>query len=75
MKVDLLKSPIFQTTSTISGTLSLSSEVSIGKRGKPALLSVSNSSYLAVGTGCMDTSEVNSMEIQHQNQFRIRLSK
>ena len=51
VKVDLLKSPIFQTTSTISGTLSLSSEVSIGKRGKPALLSVSNSSYLAVGTG------------------------
>ena len=51
VKVDLLKSPIFQTTSTISGTLSLTSEVSIGKRGKPALLAVSNTSYLAVGTG------------------------
>ena len=51
VKVDLLKSPIFQTTSTASGTLSLSSDIPIGKRGKPALLSVSNNLHLSEGTG------------------------
>jgi hypothetical protein len=44
IKVDLLKTPIFQTTSTvltpILNPLFLSSEVNIGKRGKPTLVTV-----------------------------------
>ncbi len=51
IKLDLIKSPIFQTTSTTSGSLSLSSNTSIGKRGKPTLLSVNNNNYLSEGTG------------------------
>jgi hypothetical protein len=51
IKLDLIKSPIFQTASTTTGTLSLSASVNIGKRGKPTLLSVSNNTYLAEGTG------------------------
>jgi len=53
IKVDLLKSPIFQTTSTINGSLSLNESVDkdIGKRGKSSLITVSNNSYLSEGTG------------------------
>jgi hypothetical protein len=51
IKVDLLKTPIFQTTSSTSGSLSLSAEVNIGKQGKPTSISVSNSSYLAASNG------------------------
>ena len=51
VKVDLLKSPIFQTTSTTSGSLSLSTDIPIGKRGKPTLLAVTNNTYLSEGTG------------------------
>ena len=51
IKVDLLKTPIFQTTSSTSGSLSLSANVNIGKQGKPTLISVSNSTYLSANTG------------------------
>jgi hypothetical protein len=51
VRLDLLKSPIFQTTATTTGTLALSSTANIGKRGNPTLLSVNNSSYLAENTG------------------------
>jgi hypothetical protein len=41
IKVDLLKTPIFQTTSTvIPSTVYLSSEVNIGKSGKPTVVSL-----------------------------------
>lgn len=51
IKVDLLKTPIFQTTSSTSGALSLSAEVNIGKQGKPTSISVTNSTYLAANNG------------------------
>jgi len=53
IKVDLLKTPIFQTTSTVSGSFSITTaNVDIGKRGKPTLISTpSNPNYLAEGTG------------------------
>ena len=58
IKVDLLKTPVFQTTSTVDTTdLSLTSDINIGKRGEPTLLEidgstiVSNSGYLNTGTG------------------------
>jgi len=51
VKLDILKSPIFQTTATTTGTLVLSTQTNIGKRGNPTLLSVSNTSYLAENTG------------------------
>ena len=51
IKLDLIKSPVFQTTSTVTGALLLSAPTNIGKRGKPTLLSVSNNNYLAEGTG------------------------
>jgi len=53
IKIDLLKSPIFQTTSTINGSLSLNETVDkdIGKRGKSFLITVSNNSYLSEDTG------------------------
>ena len=49
IKIDLLKTPLFQTSSTISGTLTLSEtdDLNIGKRGKSTLLpSVSASGFL-----------------------------
>jgi hypothetical protein len=52
LKVDLVKSPIFQTTSSTTGTPpSLSVDTNIGKRGKPTTISVSNTSYLSTNTG------------------------
>ena len=53
IKVDLLKSPIFQTTSAINGSLSLNESVEkdIGKRGKSFLVTVSNNTYLSEDTG------------------------
>jgi hypothetical protein len=51
IKVDLLKTPIFQTTSSTSGALSLSAEINIGKQGKPTSISVNNSNYLAANNG------------------------
>lgn len=51
IKVDLLKTPIFQTTSSTSGSLSLSANVNIGKQGKPTSISVNNSTYLAANNG------------------------
>jgi hypothetical protein len=51
IKVDLLKTPIFQTTSSTSGALSLSTEINIGKQGKPTSISVNNSNYLAANNG------------------------
>lgn len=51
VKLDLLKSPIFQTSSTTTGSLALSSNANIGKRGNPTSISVNNSSYLSANTG------------------------
>ena len=53
IKVDLLKTPIFQTSSVTSGDFQIStSDVNIGKRGTPTNLpNVSNSTYLEEGTG------------------------
>jgi len=51
LKLDLVKSPIFQTTSSTTGVLALSSTVNLGKRGAPTLLSINNSSYLSANTG------------------------
>jgi hypothetical protein len=51
IKVDLLKTPIFQTTSSTSGALSLSANVNIGKQGKPTSISVTNSTYLSANNG------------------------
>ena len=51
IKIDLLKTPIFQTTSSTSGALSLSANVNIGKQGKPISISVTNSSYLSANNG------------------------
>jgi hypothetical protein len=51
LKLDLIKSPIFQTTYSTSGSLALSSPVNIGKRGKPTSIPVTNTSYLSVNTG------------------------
>ena len=51
LKLDLIKSPIFQTTSTTTGTIGLSSVVNIGKRGKSTLVLVNNSTYLSENTG------------------------
>ena len=51
LKLDLIKSPIFQTTYSTTGVLALSSAANIGKRGKPTLISVTNTSYLSANTG------------------------
>ena len=53
IKVDLLKTPIFQTSSTVTGTLKITTaNVNLGKRGKPTLLSnLSTNTYLSEGTG------------------------
>jgi len=55
IRVDLLKTPIFQTASVISGSVALqSANINIGKRGKPIKIedaNLTNTSYLAEGTG------------------------
>jgi hypothetical protein len=51
LKLDLIKSPIFQTTNSTTGVLALLSPANIGKRGKPTLISVTNTSYLSANTG------------------------
>ena len=51
LKLDLIKSPIFQTTYSTTGVLALSSVANIGKRGNPTLISVTNTSYLSASTG------------------------
>ena len=53
IKMDLIKTPIFQTSSTVTGTLKITTaNVNIGKRGKAFLLpNVDNNSYLEEGTG------------------------
>lgn len=51
VKVDLIKSPIFQTSATTSGVLALSSNTNIGQSGSPTLISVSNLNYLSANTG------------------------
>ena len=51
LKLDLVKSPIFQTTSSTSGVLALTSTANIGKRGAATLVSVNNTSYLSSNTG------------------------
>lgn len=51
LKLDLIKSPIFQTTNSTTGVLALSSTENIGKRGKSTSISVTNTSYLSANTG------------------------
>jgi hypothetical protein len=51
LKLDLIKSPIFQTSASTSSTLSLSSNINIGRRGNPTSISVNNSTYLSANTG------------------------
>ena len=53
IKVDLLKSPIFQTSSSITGSLSLneSGDVNIGQTGVAKLITVSNQNYLNDDSG------------------------
>jgi hypothetical protein len=51
LKLDLVKSPIFQTTASTSGVLTLTSTVNIGRRGAPTSILVNNSSYLSENTG------------------------
>ena len=55
IRVDLLKTPIFQTASVTSGSVALqSTNINIGKRGKPIKIedaNLTNTSYLAEGTG------------------------
>ncbi len=53
VKLDMLKSPKFQTTSLISGTQggpTIGAEVNIGKRGKPTKVSVPVTSYQGAHT-------------------------
>ena len=53
VKLDMIKSPKFQTTSLISGTQggpTLGAEVNIGKRGKPTKVSVPLTSYQGTHT-------------------------
>jgi hypothetical protein len=51
LKLDLVKSPIFQTTYSTAGSLALSSSVNIGKRGKQTSISVTDTNYLSANTG------------------------
>ncbi len=51
LKIDFIKSPIFQTTATTTGSISVSATSNIGKRGKPTLITVTNNSYLSLNTG------------------------
>ena len=51
VKLDIIKSPIFQTTSSTTGTIALTSIVNLGKRGKPTQVPVNNLSYLSTNTG------------------------
>jgi len=51
IKLDLIKSPIFQTTSATTGTIALTTIINIGKRGKPTQLNVTNSGYLTENNG------------------------
>ena len=53
VKVDLLKSPIFQTTSVIvekNTNISISAEANIGKRGKPTKVQLPLSTYTGAHT-------------------------
>lgn len=51
IKVDLLKTPIFQTTSTVTGITTISADVNIGKSGSPTIVTLTNSGYLSTSTG------------------------
>lgn len=51
IKVDLLKTPIFQTTSTVTGITTISANVNIGKSGSPTIVTLTNSGYLSTSTG------------------------
>ena len=51
VRIDLIKSPIFQTESSTSGTFSATTNVNIGKRGKPTIIPTNNPSYLSYNTG------------------------
>lgn len=51
LKLDLIKSPIFQTSASTTGSLALSSNIDIGRRGNPTSISVNNSTYLSASTG------------------------
>lgn len=47
LKLDLIKSPIFQTTSSTTGSIGVTSAINIGKRGTLTSIQVSNSNYLS----------------------------
>ena len=51
IKIDLIKSPIFQTTASTTGNIALSAIVNIGQRSNPTKITVSNTSYLSTNTG------------------------
>ena len=51
VKLDLIKSPVFQTSSTTTGLLALSSNTNIGRRGNTTNISVNNNGYLSANTG------------------------
>ena len=51
IKVDLLKTPIFQTTSTVTGITTISADVNIGKSGSPTIVTLTNTGYLSTSTG------------------------
>jgi len=51
IKVDLLKTPIFQTTSAVTGITTISADVNIGKSGSPTIVTLTNTGYLSTSTG------------------------
>jgi len=51
LKLDLIKSPIFQTSASTTGSLAISSNTNIGRRGNPTSIPVNNNTYLSESTG------------------------
>ena len=52
LRLDLIKTPVFQTSASTTGSLALSpSNVNIGRRGSPTAIPVNNSAYLSASTG------------------------
>lgn len=52
LRLDLIKTPIFQTSASTTGSIALSpSNVNIGRRGNPTSIPVNNNTYLSESTG------------------------
>jgi hypothetical protein len=51
LRLDLIKSPVFQTSASTTSSLALSSNINIGRRGSPTSIPVNNSAYLSASTG------------------------